>query len=68
MDADTLINDGFIEDGIDDESSDDVTTLVERTIRDYWEGQIMFDPADLAEIIIETIMSSGYDITETLAD
>ena len=66
MDTDTLVNDGFIEEDIDED--EDVFALIERTIRSYWNGKSTFDPSDLAEILIDAIEENGYEIKETLAD
>jgi hypothetical protein len=69
MDADTLINDGFIEEAIDDDDSDnEIITLMERVLRDYWECHFGLDAPALAETLIETLEENGYEIKATLAD
>lgn len=66
MDADSLVNDGYVEEDIDED--EDVFALIERIITSYWNGHFTFDPNDLTQILIETIEENGYEIKETLAD
>jgi hypothetical protein len=61
-------NDIPLEDDADYDDDDEVITIMERILRDYWESHFGLDAPALAEQLVETLGECGYEIRSTLVD